>query len=77
MDLGIGVLGVPDRMPRARRRPALVDSLTGKIAAMVSILATAYFATAAVVGHVVMTQYNFFSDLPVPNRDAILLCGSG
>ena len=35
---------------------------TGKIAAMVSILATAYFATAAVVAHVVMTQYNFFSD---------------
>jgi hypothetical protein len=34
----------------------------GKIAAMVSILATAYFATAAVVAHVVMKQYNFFSD---------------
>jgi hypothetical protein len=34
----------------------------GKIAATVSILATAYFATAAVVAHVVMTQYSFFSD---------------
>ena len=34
----------------------------GKIAAMVSILATAYFLTAAVGAHIVMTQYNFFSD---------------
>jgi len=34
----------------------------GKIAAFVSILATAYFLTAAVATHVVMTQYNFFSD---------------
>ena len=34
----------------------------GKQAAMVSILATAYFLVAAVVAHVVNTQYNFFSD---------------
>ncbi len=34
----------------------------GKIAAMVSILATAYFLAAAVGAHIVMTQYNFFSD---------------
>ena len=34
----------------------------GKIAAMVSIAATAYFLTAAVGAHVVMTQYNFFAD---------------
>ena len=35
---------------------------TGKIAAMVSIWATVYFLVAAVGAHVVMTQYNFFSD---------------
>jgi hypothetical protein len=34
----------------------------GKIAAVVSILATAYYLTAAVGAHIVMTQYNFFSD---------------
>ena len=34
----------------------------GKIAAIVSIMATAYFAAAAVVAHLVMTQYNFASD---------------
>jgi hypothetical protein len=34
----------------------------GKQAAMVSILATAYFLTAAVGAHIVNTQYNFFSD---------------
>jgi len=34
----------------------------GKQAAMVSILATAYFLAAAVGAHVVNTQYNFFSD---------------
>jgi hypothetical protein len=34
----------------------------GKAAAMVSIVATAYFLTAAVVAHAVMIQYNFFSD---------------
>jgi len=34
----------------------------GKITAMVSILATVYFLAAAVGAHVVMTQYNFFSD---------------
>jgi len=35
---------------------------SGMIAAMVSILATTYFLAAAVGAHVVMTQYNFFSD---------------
>jgi hypothetical protein len=45
----------PSKVGRRFARP-------GKIAAMVSMLATAYFATAAVVAHVVMTQYNFFSD---------------
>ena len=34
----------------------------GKVAAVVSIVATAYFLTAAVGAHVVMTQYNFFAD---------------
>ena len=34
----------------------------GKQAAMISILATAYFLTAAVGAHIVETQYNVFSD---------------
>jgi hypothetical protein len=34
----------------------------GKIAAMASIFATAYFLTAAVAAHLVMTQYNVFRD---------------
>ena len=34
----------------------------GKQAAMVAILAMAYFLTAAVAAHLVDTQYNFFSD---------------
>jgi hypothetical protein len=34
----------------------------GKQAAVVSILATAYFLAAAVGAHIVNTQYNFFSD---------------
>ena len=34
----------------------------GKIAAVASILATAYFLIAAVAAHLVMTQYDFFRD---------------
>jgi len=57
--------------PTSYASPLLADPLgkvgarfggLGKIAAAASILATAYFVTAAVVAHVVMRQYNFFSD---------------
>ena len=57
--------------PTSFASPLLADPLSkvrarfgglGKIAAAVSIFATAYFVTAAVVAHIVMTQYDFFSD---------------
>jgi Protein of unknown function (DUF998) len=43
-----------------KRGPRLAG--LGKMAAMASILATAYFLAAAAVAHVVMTQYDFFRD---------------
>jgi len=58
---------LPASFASPRRADALAEVGTrlvgfGKIAAMVAIVATAYFATSAVVSHVVMKQYNFYSD---------------
>ena len=62
-----GVAGLPASLasPHLAYPPSKIGSRfvgLGKIAALVSIMATAYFLTAAVGAHVVMTQYNFFAD---------------
>jgi hypothetical membrane protein len=51
-------------IPLAPRAPSGAYNFAGpgKQAALVSILATAYFLTAAVAAHIVNTQYNVFSD---------------
>ena len=59
---GAAPSSVSSRLPDSPSKVGSSFVGLGKAAAMISIVATAYFLMAAVVAHLVMTQYNFFSD---------------